>query len=241
MEQNYINKNLEPNHDSINLSELFRVIFDGKWIILSITAFFSIASVIYSLNLPDIYKSQAILAPVEQSGSMSGVMQNYSGLAGLAGISLPSAENGNNSAKAMEKVSSLSFFEKNLLPNIFLPELLAIDSWNREYNKIEFKKNIYNKDDNTWNNNYFKSEAGPSPQEAFKEFQKLVGISKDKDTGFVKISVKHQSPHVAKKWVELIVQEVNSFYRQKDKKEAEKAVNYVNAQMSKTTFAEIKL
>lgn len=240
MEENRT-KNSEFNDDSINLVELFRVIIDGKWIIISITTFVSIASVIYSLNLPDIYKSQALLAPVEKSSSMSGALQGYSGLAGLAGISLPSSESGNNSVKALEKVGSLSFFENNLLPNIFLPELMAMKSWDAESNELKFDEKLYNKTKDSWNINFINSEKGPSSQESFKEFQKLLSIAKDKDSGFVKISVKHQSPYVAKNWVELIVKEVNSFYRQKDKLEAEKAVNYVNAQMSKTSFTEIKL
>ncbi len=240
MKENHITENLELN-DSINLFELFHVIFDGKWIIISITIFASIASVLYSLNLPDIYKSHALLAPVEKSNSMSGALQGYSSLAGIAGINIPSAESGNNSVKAMEKVNSLSFFENNLLPNISVPELMAVKTWNSERNELNFDNKLYNKINNSWNINSFNSEKGPSSQESFKEFQKRISISKDKDTGFVKISVKHQSPYVAKKWAELIVTEVNSFYRQKDKLEAERAVNYVNTQMAKTSFTEIKL
>lgn len=241
MQENYIHNDSESYEDSINLIELFQAIFDGKWIIICITAFASISSVIYSLNLPDIYKSQALLAPIETSNSMSGALQGYSGLAGLAGISIPSGDSGDNSVKAMEKVSSLSFFENNLLSSIFLPELMAVESWNSELNKLEFDSNIYNETNNSWNINLFNTKEGPSSQESYKEFQKLLSIAKDKDTGFVKISVKHQSPHVAKKWTDLIVKEVNSYYRQKDKSEAEKAVTFINSQMAKTSFTEIKL
>lgn len=241
MQGNYINNDSESYEDSINLIELFQAIFNGKWIIISITAFASISSIIYSLHLPDIYKSQALLAPVESSGSMSGALQSYSGLASLAGISMPSADSGDNSVKAMEKISSLSFFKNNLLPNIFLPELIAVKSWNSELNNLAFDSNIYNETNNSWNVNFFNTKNGPSSQESYKEFQKLLSIAKDKDTGFVKISVKHQSPHVAKKWTDLIVREVNSYYREKDKSEAEKAVIFVNSQMAKTSFTEIKL
>ena len=54
------------------------------------------------------------------------------------------------------------------------------------------------------------------------------------------MTIKHQSPYVAKDWVELIFKEINSFYRQKDKAEAEKAISYLNEQLSKTSFSEIK-
>ena len=40
--------------------------------------------------------------------------------------------------------------------------------------------------------------------------------------------------------MELIVNEVNSFYRQKDKIESEKAASYLNQQISMTSLSEIK-
>ena len=155
MRESKSNKDIELDGESISLSELFQVILDGKWVIIMITVFASVSSVIYSLSLPDIYKSQAILAPVEQSSSISGSLQRYSSLAGFAGISIPSADSGNNFSKAMEKISSLSFFEKNLMPNIYLPELMAVKSWDAKLNKLQFDRNIFNETNNSWNINIF--------------------------------------------------------------------------------------
>ena len=67
-----------------------------------------------------------------------------------------------------------------------------------------------------------------------------LSLSEDKKSGFITLSIKHQSPFIAKQWVELIVNEVNSFYRQKDKSESEKAVSYLNQQISMTGLSEIK-
>ena len=58
--------------------------------------------------------------------------------------------------------------------------------------------------------------------------------------GFISILVNHQSPYVAKVWVELIVDQLNYFYRSKDRLEAEAAVDYLNIQIAKTSFTEIK-
>ena len=67
-----------------------------------------------------------------------------------------------------------------------------------------------------------------------------LNLSEDKKSGFITLSIKHQSPFIAKQWVELIVNEVNAFYRQKDKSESEKAVSYLNQQISITRLSEIK-
>jgi LPS O-antigen subunit length determinant protein (WzzB/FepE family) len=68
-----------------------------------------------------------------------------------------------------------------------------------------------------------------------------LGVSVDNKSGFITLSITHQSPFIAKQWVELIVNEVNTFYRQKDKLESEKAVSYLNKQISITGLSEIKL
>ena len=54
------------------------------------------------------------------------------------------------------------------------------------------------------------------------------------------MSIKHQSPIIAKQWVEIIVEEVNSFYRQKDKEQSEKAVIYLNEQIAINSLSEIR-
>ncbi|MBT4883718.1 MAG: chain length determinant protein, partial [Glaciecola sp.] len=64
--------------------------------------------------------------------------------------------------------------------------------------------------------------------------------SEDNKSGFISLSIRHQSPFVAKHWAELIINEVNSFYRQKDKSESERAVSYLNQQISMTGLSEIK-
>ena len=242
MQEAHSNKHPNNFDDEINLQELFYVLLEGKWIIVSLTAFISIIGVIYSLLLPNIYESKAMLVPVDSSSGISGALGSYSGLAGLAGISLPSVDDDGNSAKAIQKISSLSFFENNLLANIHLPDLMAVKSWNSKQNTLAFDDSIYDTKSNTWIRDYsYPQQQIPSAQESFKVFKtKHLSISEDKKSGFMTLSIKHQSPFIAKQWVELVINEVNDFYRQKDKLESEKAANYLNQQISMTGLSEIK-
>ena len=241
MQEAHSNKYPNDFDDEIDLRELFYVLLEGKWIIVSLTAFVSIVGVIYSLSLPNIYESKALLVPVNSSSGISGALGSYSGLAGLAGINLPSSGDAGNSAKAIQKISSLSFFENNILTNIYLPDLMAVKSWNSKTNTLIFDDAIYDTKSNTWIRDYsYPEQQIPSAQQSFRAFKKHLSLIVDKQSGFITLSIKHQSPFIAKQWAELIVNEINAFYRQKDKSESEKAVSYLNQQISTTGLSEIK-
>lgn len=243
MQKEYNNKHLNDFDDEINLLKLFNVLFEGKLIIFSVTAFISILGVVYSLLLPNIYESKSLLVPVSNSSGISGALSSYNaGLAGLAGINLQTGIDETNTTKAINKISSLSFFENNILKNIYLPDLMAVKSWNPKTNEISYDEKIFNANSNTWvRKSSYSVRQIPSAQQSFKVFKtKNLRFSLDKKTGIITLSIKHQSPIIAKQWAELVISEINNFYRQKDKTEAEIAASYLNEQILKTGFSEIK-
>lgn len=67
----------QSTDDEIDLRELFKALWKGKWIIIAATFIFAIVSVLYTLSLPNIYKADALLAPAESS--------NGGGLSKMAG------------------------------------------------------------------------------------------------------------------------------------------------------------
>ena len=232
MNSSQTENNITFSDDEIDVRELFKVIWNDKKIVIAITSFFSLAAVIYSLLLPNIYESKALLSPVGEQVSSNQSMKNLGGLASLAGIDI-SNQGGGNSAKAIEKLGTLSFFQENILPNIFLPDLMASIDWDEESNKVIYKEDLFNTQAQKWS-------RIPSSQTSFKEFLEVMEVTQDKTTGFVKISFKHYSPYVAKEWTELVVDQINDSFRTLDKLEAQASMDYLNAQMAQTSYSEIK-
>ena len=239
--QDNMNKNKSKEYvGEIDLMEVINVFLAQSWFMISFTSFFLVIGVTYSLFLPNTYEAKAILVSSESSNSISTALNNYSGLAGLAGISLPSPANESNSSKAIQKIQTLSFFENNVLPNIFLPDLMALKSWNSKNNSLVYDKNIYDIKSNTWIKDNSITEA-PTPQKSFKKFKSdHISVSENLAKGTYALSIKHQSPFIAKKWADLVFEQVNEFYRDKDKSESEKAVEYLNYQISTNNLSEVK-
>lgn len=80
---------MEPQgkiENEINLLELLQVLVKRKMLIIKICSFAIVASVIYSLTLPNIYTATARVLPPqkESSGGLSALLGQAGGLAGLA-------------------------------------------------------------------------------------------------------------------------------------------------------------
>lgn len=227
--------------DEIDLAVLVRALIQGKWIILGFTSIASIIVVIYSLSLPNIYTGEALLVPVSSKDSVGGgSSQSLGGLASLAGLSL--SDSSDTSIVAFEKLQSLSFFEDKILSQINLPDLMAIKSWNLSSNSITYDEEIYDDQSATWTREVVPPQKPkPTAQESFKAFMEHINVVKNIKTNLVTISVNHQSPFVAKQWADLVVTEINAFYREKDRSEAKFAIDYLNEQLSQTRLSEVKM
>lgn len=231
MEKN-TNSKVPNNEDEIDLRKLFDAMWDDKWIIVASATILSVIAVLISISLPNVYKSEALLSPVVSEAGAGQAMSNIGGLASLAGINLQAQPVG-NTTKALKKLRTLSFYEDNILPNIFLPDLMALKSWDSKNNKIIYDKNIFNNETQTWS-------KIPSPQKSYKQFKRVLAFTQDYDTGFVTISIRHESPYIAQEWTNLIVNELNNFFRTNDKREAQAAMDFLNTQMAQTSYTEIK-
>lgn len=102
--------NLNNNDDEIDLGKLFRIIWEGKKIVIAVTTGFAITALVISLVLPNIYQSKALLSAVDSQGGSGSASQNLGGIASLAGINLSSSSAGNVD-KALEKIKTLSFLK----------------------------------------------------------------------------------------------------------------------------------
>ncbi|MCZ4336723.1 Wzz/FepE/Etk N-terminal domain-containing protein [Shewanella colwelliana] len=229
--------------DEIDLRELFAVIWQGKWLIIAITAVFTIGAVIFAIMQPNIYKSEALLAPAseEQGGGLSALASQFGGLASMAGINLGGGGGVDKTQMAIEVMKSRQFASDFIQKHQLLPDLMAAEKWSMAENTVIYDADLYDVSANKWVREVkapFKPK--PSMQEAYKEFSKVLSVNSSKDTGIVTVSIEHPSPFVAQQWVNWLVEDINKMMKERDVAEAKRSSEFLNKQISQTNIADIR-
>lgn len=231
-----------PYEDEIDLREVFRVLWAGKWLIGGITAVAAIVAVIVSLMLPNIYRAEALLAPNDREGAggLSALAAQYGGLASLAGIDLGAGQV-DQTALGLEILRSRKFISEFVERHDILVPLMAARGWNAETGDLQIDLDEFDEALGEW-----VREVGPpkntvpSMQEAYEEFMDILSIGQDNKTGLVTIAIEHYSPEIAKQWVDWLIDDLNSSIMREDVDEAEQAIKYLNEQIESTSLSELR-
>ncbi|TOG90467.1 Wzz/FepE/Etk N-terminal domain-containing protein, partial [Vibrio parahaemolyticus] len=223
----------QSTKDEIDLRELLKTLWKGKWIIFVTTIVFATGAVFYALSLPNIYKADALLAPAESSsgGGLSKMAGQLGGLAAMAGVNLGGGEV-SQAELAVHVLKSRQFISSFISKHDLLVPLMAAKDWDLVNNQLVIDEQIYNEESGKWlrKANGLRSVT-PSAQEAFQIFSsEILGIAQDKDSGLLTLSVKHYSPYIAQQWVNWLIEDINKVMRERTIAETSQNLIYLQAQ-----------
>ncbi len=220
--------------DQVDLLELVGVLWRKKVIILCVTAFVSLCSMLFSLSIPNTYKAETILAPTDDNsgGNMASIASQLGGLASFAGVSL-GGRSSNKTMLAVEILQSRKFISQFLNRHNLLVPLMAVDRWDSEKNELVYSSEVYDVSSGEWVDK-------PREQKAIRVFRGGLIVSVDKKTEFVSLSFEHSSPHIAKTWVALLVNDINDEIKKRDVSEARKSIKFLKEQLGKTSIADMQ-
>ncbi|HBN6202643.1 Wzz/FepE/Etk N-terminal domain-containing protein [Vibrio parahaemolyticus] len=240
---NYLPYPPQPADDEIDLLELFGALWKGKWIIIATTFIFAVGSVLYALSLPNIYKSDALLAPAESSGGggLSKMAGQLGGLAALAGVNLGASEF-SQTELAVQVLKSRQFIEAFVKKHDLLVPLMAATDWDLTNNKLILDEELYDSNSGEWLREA-KGMRGsiPTAQEAYEVFNKdTLSVTQDQESGLYTVSVKYYSPYVAQQWVNWLIEDINKVMRERTIAETSQNLAYLNTQLQKTAVADMQ-
>ncbi len=218
----------------MNISDLLQVLKKRWLLLLSVVVFSTILGVLYAFALPNLYVSEALLAPVESQSSTGGFPGKIGGLAEIAGIEI---ESGTDSKVlvAVEILKSRKFLSSFIKNHDLKVRLLAAESYDSEVGQLIIDPNIYNSEKGTWLDDG-EEVVEPSDYKAINALLKKIRIHSD-ENGFYRLSVTSLSPILAQEIVENLIVDVNEQIRKRDIEKAEKSIRFLRERIGETALA----
>jgi len=220
-------------------SKLLRLMWRKKVFILVVTLSAAIFSLIYTLSLPNLFKSTGILVPVNLTSGNSNI-GSLGSLSSMVGINID--QNDNKKEEALEFLTSYKFFNEVLGGDSMKLELFAVNSWDSESNEFTYDSNIYDVNSKKWTRRslFGQHKGEPSMQETHKAFLEMLTINESMQSGFVYISFEHLSPYYSQEIVENIIQKINKYFKDQDEELANNKQEYLTQLINQTSLSEMR-
>jgi capsular polysaccharide biosynthesis protein len=222
----------ENTRDEVNLKEIITALTDSKKFIAGMILLFALSGVTYSLLVPQIWTSQALMT-IAQSDAGSGSSSAAGGLAAIAsfGKSVGNIEG----SKAVATARSREFFTHIVGFDGVLENLMATKRFDHESQETIFYSGQFDSVSQKWVN------GKPSTWSAYKAYLASLNIILDSKTAFITISINHRSPIFAESFLSLIIQEINDLSRQRDLEESEASLQYLYKELESSKQSDVRL
>ena len=219
--------------DEIDLKELFNTILNNKFKIIAITFIITSLTILYTLTIPNSYKSSVILAPQEQSKGMS--LGGLSALAGIAGVDL-----GGSNMDAFNSINTIlqdNSFQRMVIKKYNLTEKLTPQYMDKNLVFALGFRSIY---DLVHSKNQDKKTQDEIMFNTIRDLKKIVSLSSDKKSGAITMSVELHDRFLTKKLLEIYLQESTTYLRTLDMKDINKKLKYYKKELSHISDIELK-
>ena len=196
-----------PNENNIDVIKQLKYLWNSKKLIIFFCFLTSVFSLGISYLIEDKYMSHSIqeLVSDEQITMPSIELPSFGGLAESAGIDLN--KKAQLDSVVIETVKSRTFL-KHLLTIESLKDKLIYDRKLESESYIEIHKKIYSED---------------------------LNVYKNKDTGLIHFSFKHSSPEFSQYFLVVVIDEINSVFKESKIKELDLAREYFENEFTSAT------
>jgi uncharacterized protein involved in exopolysaccharide biosynthesis len=202
-----------PEEDEISLLDLLITLTKHKALILCITFFAGVIAVFYSLQMPNIYKSEATIAPREGEKSSSSALSALGGLGGIVAEGL--GLGGGGSLKKLDLVLNSRNLTARVIEKYKLMPILFSNLWDQ-------------------NKKLWKIEDPPTLQDGCKAMKSILIVNVDSTNGTLELGIEHEDPQIAKKFVEYYLAELSEALREEVLRDAAENMRFFNEQLERT-------
>ena len=231
----------QENNLDKTLEELLITFREFKSTIFLIPIIITLFSILISLSIPNQYTSETLLFPVDSNSASEGLLGGALDLSAIAGIDLQALSGKRNiSQEGMEIIKSRKFLINFIEKEGILIPLMAANGWDKEQDRLKINNKIYDLSSSKWTRKIDGKLKPPSDQEAYKRINKIINISKDRQTGFIMLKVKFYSPNITKEWSEKIISYLNESMKITDVSEAQRMIKFLDEEFSRSRYTEMR-
>ena len=190
-------------NDEITLLDLWRVIWNGRYVVIAITGVFTLAAVAYALLATEWYRADTLLVPADNQ-SMTDIGGQFGGLASLVGIGLGGA--GSGATEALAVLKSRKFAQEFISENGLLE--LFLEGEGKQDEPLDIREAV----------------------EFFH--QNVLRVAEDRETGHVTLGVEWTDADTAAYWANILVGRINSEMRERAATEAQTNIEFLRKEIA---------
>jgi len=210
----------------LSLAEYWDIVWQGRMLVITISGLAAVVSVAIALLSTPVFRAEATLAPVISENSRTSLPASLAGqLSSLSAVPGLGAGGSDKIEIAKATLRSRAFTEKFIQEQNLLP--------------ILFEKQ-WDENTNDWKSGEEGATSSPTAWQSFRVFSGMLEIREDIQTGLLNLSISWKDPVQAAEWINSLVRSINNHMRNRDVEEAEKSVEYLTNQVSRTGVVQMQ-
>lgn len=235
--QEKLNKTQQPS-----LSIVPKLIWKYKIFVSIFSILWSTLILVYLLNQSDIYTAEGLYTPksADQGGAISQLANQFGGLASMAGLNIGGSSQ-DKTQLAIELMKSRTFLQAFINKHDLLIPLMAAKGWDKINDKLIIDKDIYDQEKKKWIRTVKEGkDPKPTAWEAYSELIDNISIEYISKKHIIKVNISHYSPQIAAAWLQLLIKELNFFWKEKNLSETKNAIELLEKEASRASIAEVR-
>ncbi len=222
--------------DEIDLKELFSTIWKNKFIIALFALLITSFAILFALKKPNIYNSSTIL--ILKNSDKPSIGGGAAAMAAMAGIDLSGGGGGIDISSLFKNLLGNYFFHKDIIEKYTIDKMVGIENIEHNFVFAMGKSEVYD---------FFKSTSDKEEKdheeiifETYKNIKNILSISTDKESGAITLSAKFADRFVAKKLIDIYLNEMSSYIKRLDLKEVDEQVAYYDKELDSAKTLDLK-
>lgn len=200
--------------DEINLLDYLIVLLRHKWLIMGMVLLSGLAAVFTTLRMPDIYRSEATIAPRQKERTASSALSAFEGLGGLAGDIV--GLGGGGSLEKIEVVLKSRHLSRTVVGRHNLMPRLFEEAWDKEKKK-------------------WKQNPTPTLQDAHATLVGMMTLSRDRRSDMLTIQIDDTDPGFAKEMVDHYLSALSESLRKETLQDAKENQHFLRKQLEQVS------